>query len=296
MMEKVLYHDVPQLQRPFLIAGFEGWPNAAEVSSFSIQHLIDRLKPKPLASIPIEHFYDLSSRRPIGIIHEGRLKELVLPGNDFYYTRHGSGRDLILFSGVEPHLQWEGFVHHFFEVAQRFEVQQIVTLGGTYDSIPHTYPPVVSAVFNSEALREEVLRADLQLTEYTGPISIHTFLLEAARKRGIKAISLWGHAPQYLQARNVKVAHAVLQKLNRLIGTEIDLSHLETASLYFDQQVQHLVSQDPKLMEMIQRLEEVYSQSAKPQASSKREEPKEDNVIYIQAFLKRQEEGEKEEN
>ncbi|MCX8116535.1 MAG: PAC2 family protein [Desulfobacterota bacterium] len=295
-MEKVLYHEFPQLRRPLLIAGFEGWPNAAEVSSFSLQYLIDQLKAKPLASIPLGHFYDLSARRPIGIIVEGRLRELVLPRNDFYYAHLAPDRDLLLFSGVEPHFQWEAFSQLFLEVAQRFEAQPIITLGGTYDSIPHTFPTVVSAVFNSEALEEELLEAGLQFTEYTGPISIHTFLLEMARKRGIKALSLWGHAPQYLQARNVKVVHGLLQKLNRLIRAEIDLSKLANASHYFDQQVQHLVSQDPKLAEMIQRLEEAHVKTGRASVPPKKEEPKEDNVIYIQAFLKRQEEGEKNEN
>lgn len=295
-MEEIIYHEIPRLQQPFLIAGFDGWPNAAEVSSFSLRHLIDQLEARPFASIPKGDFYDMTSRRPIGIIHEGRLKELSFPENVFYYSHHLPGRDLILFAGVEPHLHWEDFTRLFLEVAQRFDVQQVITLGGTYDAIPHTHPTVVSAVFNSEALREEILRADLQLTEYTGPISIHTFLLEAARKRGMKAISLWGHAPQYLQARNVKVVLAVLQKLNRLMGTEIDLSRLESASHYFDQQVNHLISQDPNLMEMINKLEEAYQRSGRSPVSSRKDGPKEENVIYIQAFLKRHEDGEKTEN
>ncbi|MBS3907575.1 MAG: hypothetical protein KGZ49_11130 [Syntrophaceae bacterium] len=30
-MDKMIYHEIPLLNRPYLIAGFEGWPNAAEV-------------------------------------------------------------------------------------------------------------------------------------------------------------------------------------------------------------------------------------------------------------------------
>jgi proteasome assembly chaperone (PAC2) family protein len=182
------------------------------------------------------------------------------------------------------------------DLAAKFEVPQIFTIGGTYDYIPHTYPPMVSALFNHDDLREVVIQAGLGLTEYSGPISIHTFILEAAKKRGLKAISLWGHAPQYLQTKNIKVACAVLKKLMDLTKIEIDLSEVENASDYFDEQVDQLVKEDPKLQEVISKLEEVYKRSEKISAESKREEGlKEDKVVYIQAFLKKTEDEEKKE-
>jgi proteasome assembly chaperone (PAC2) family protein len=139
-----------------------------------------------------------------------------------------------------------------------------------------------------------VIQAGLGLTEYTGPISIHTFILEAAKKRGMKAVSLWGHAPQYLQTRNVKVACSVLKRLIEWIKIDIDLSELENASSYFEQQVNHLVEQDTKLQEVISKLEEVYKRSEKISPGSQKEEGmKEDKVVYIQAFLKKIEDEEK---
>jgi proteasome assembly chaperone (PAC2) family protein len=175
-------------------------------------------------------------------------------------------------------------------------VRQIFTIGGTYDYIPHTYPPMVSALFNHEDLREKVIQAGFGLTEYTGPISIHTFILEAAKKKGLKALSLWGHAPQYLQTKNMKVVCAVLKRLVDVTKIEIDLSELENAGAYFDQQVNHLVEQDPKLQEVISKLEEVYKQSERiPRPPKMGEEAKDDKVVYIQAFLKKLEDEEKKE-
>lgn len=295
-MDEIIYYENPVLNQPYLIAGFEGWPNAAEVSSFCLQHLIDLLKAKKFASIPTEPFCQISSNRPVAIIKEGRLLELNLPHNHFYYSSDPMGRDLILFSGIEPHLRWDLFSDLFLGLCQRFGVCRLFTLGGTYDYIPHTHPTVVSALFNQEELREGILSAGLNLTEYTGPISIHTFLLEAARKRGLPAISLWGHAPQYLQARNIKVVYGVLKKLNALMGLEMDLSRLESASNYFECQIDDLVQKDPKLQEIIQRLEEAYQKSGRAFSFGKKEESKEDKVVYIQAFLRRQEDEEKRED
>jgi proteasome assembly chaperone (PAC2) family protein len=295
-MEEITYLEKPNLHKPILVIGFEGWPNAAEVSSSALQFLIEKLKAKKFASIPIESFYQISSLRPVAVIKEGRLMELKIPGNHFYYSKDSLSKDFILFQGVEPHLRWSLFVDLLLDLTEKFDVSQIFTIGGTYDYIPHTYPPMVSALFNHEDLKEKVVQFGLGFTEYTGPISIHTFILETAKKRGLKAISLWGHAPQYLQTKNVKVVCSVLRSLLDLTEMKIDLSELERASDYFDQQVNHLVEEDPKLQEVISKLEEVYKRSEKFSSFSKKEEgAKEDKVIYIQAFLKKQEDEEKKE-
>jgi hypothetical protein len=76
---------------------------------------------------------------------------------------------------------------------------------------------------------------------------------------------------------------------------KIDLSGLEGASHYFDQQVNHLVEQDPKLQEVISKLEEVYRNSEKEQSTKGDEESKEDKVVYIQAFLRKPEDDGKKE-
>jgi hypothetical protein len=81
-----------------------------------------------------------------------------------------------------------------------------------------------------------------------------------------------------------------------LTKIEIDLSEAENASNYFDEQVNQLVKEDPKLQEVISKLEEVYKRSEKLSAETRKEEGlKEDKVVYIQAFLKKTEGEEKKE-
>ncbi len=290
----MIYFEKPQLFKPFLIAGFEGWPNAAEVSSFALQHLVETLKAKKFASIPFEDFYQTSTSRPVASIKDGRLVELEFPGNHFYYAKT-SPRDLILFYGIEPHLHWTDFVHLFFEVAVKFDVSQIFTLGGTYDYFPHTLPPRVSALYNHEDLREQVLDAGVSLTEYEGPISIHTFLLEAARKRGLRGVSLWGHAPHYLQTKNIRVVLSVLKRLMALTKIEINLAELRKSCEAFDQEVEQWVGQDAKLQDIVRKMEEIYTESHPSNRPSKTEEgsKKEEKVVYIRAFLKKLEDEEK---
>ncbi len=295
-MDKIDYLETPRLHQPCFIVGFEGWPNAGEVSSYIIQYLIDRLKAKEFASIPGERFYQFTLLRPTATIRDGRLLQLKFPTNRFYFSKNRGSGDMILFQGTEPHCQWSRFVGLLLGLAEKFDVRHVFTIGGAYDYIPHTYPPVVSALYNHEDLKEGLIRSGLRLTEYSGPSSIHTYILEGARKRGIRGTSLWGHAPQYLQAKNLKVIYCVLSRLVELMGIELDLSDLERASEYFDQQVNHLVEQDRKLQEIITKLETAYQETSRASANGqKADEPKEDKVVYIRAFLKKQEGEEKKE-
>ena len=296
-MKDIIYLEKPVLRDPHLVLGFEGWPNAAEVSSFAVDHLIDKLGAKQFASIPYEKFNPLSLSRPVATIKGGKVTDLTFSGNHFHYAETSSSHDIILFRGTEPTFEWEGFCDSLLGLAEMFRVSQIFTIGGTYDYVPHTVPPIVSAVFNHDDLREKLVKAGLSLTEYTGPISIHTFLLTAATRRGMEGVGLWGHAPQYLQGRNLKVVCAVLKGLSELTGLEVDLADLEKASEYFDEQVKQLVEDDPKMQEVIHRLEEIYHASDRvPPLSRKREESKkEERVITIRGFLKkREDEGKKE--
>jgi proteasome assembly chaperone (PAC2) family protein len=267
--DQIIYIERPNLDQPYLILGFEGWPNAAELSSFALTHLIESTKARPFPSIPYETFYQISSSRLMGVVKEGRLIELKFPGNHFYYLKNSPSNDLILFYGIEPHLRWSAFADLLLDLAEQFRVRQIFMIGGTYDYIPHTVPPVVTALYSQEDLKEEVIHAGLALTEYAGPVSIHTFVLDAARKRGFKAISLWGPAPQTLQTKNVKVAYSVLKSLTHLTGMEIDLTELRRASDFFDQEVSQLVEQDPKLHEVVKKLEELYPPTQKTTGSAR---------------------------
>jgi proteasome assembly chaperone (PAC2) family protein len=288
--DEISYSEMPVLDRPCMILGFEGWPNAAEVSSLALSQMVDLLKARPFAEVSAELFYEFTTLRPVGRISEGRLVDLRLPRNQFYYSTGVASRDVILFLGVEPHLQWATYTELLIGVARKFGVAEIFSLGGTYDTVPHTRPPEVSAVCGGEGLREKALHAGLALTEYQGPVSIHSFIMEKASREGFSAMSLWGHAPHYLQTRNTKVALSLLRRLSGLLNLDLDLSEMRKASALFEQQIQQLVDHDPKLREIVRRLDEAYSHGG---PSAEREgEPKEEKVVYLRAFLKRQEEGE----
>ena len=78
---------------------------------------------------------------------------------------------------------------------------------------------------------------------------------------------------------------------------DVDLSELQKTAAAFDERVNHLVEEDPKLKEVIGQMEQIHRQTQKSSPGSRQEEDlkNEEKVIYIQAFLKKPEDGEKKE-
>ena len=66
---------------------------------------------KKFASIDPEYFYDFSQQRPTVSYRDDGVRMLNWPTNEFFYWQPENvpierQRDLIVFLGVEPHLQW----------------------------------------------------------------------------------------------------------------------------------------------------------------------------------------------
>jgi proteasome assembly chaperone (PAC2) family protein len=283
-MEDVVLSHRPELRSPYLVAGFAGWPNAGEVSTGAISYLKEKLRAEKFGEIKPHAFYDSSSLRPQTVIEDGLIKELKFPANEFFYWKsEKSVHDLIILLAVEPNLNWNEYVDSILHLAEQFNVERIYTVGGTYDRVPHTASPMVTAAVSDLELKEELKKYDIEPAEYQGPCSIHTVLLTAAKRRNIKGISLWGHAPHYIQVENPKVCYGVLKRLTEMLQIEIDLEEIIAASEYLDEQVSKAISQKPELEEYVKDLETEY------QAMEKYREPaKEEDIIReIENFLKK---------
>ena len=137
-MEYVTFSEAPDLRNTLVIAAFTGWPDAGDVASTTVRHLIRKLDARKFAEIEAEPFFDFTQLRPQTVITQGTQRTATWPATEFYVARSTpDGRDLVLFIGPEPHLQWRTYTQAVFSVLDRCNVTQMVTLGGTYDSVPH---------------------------------------------------------------------------------------------------------------------------------------------------------------
>ncbi len=288
-METLQLIDVPVLNDPVLIVGFAGWPNAGEVSSGALNHLIKVFKAKKFALIQPGPFYDFTTHRPIAVIDEGMVKGFQYTPNEFYYWKQNDlSHDLILFNGQEPNFRWELYVESILEVAKILHVHSIFTIGGTFDNVPHSAEPKVSALVADEKIKERLIPHGIAFSQYNGPMSIHTLLLSKAKERGLECISLWGHAPYYVQVHNKKVSYSILFKIEKILGSDLRLESLKKSSEYLEEQINRAIEKKPELRDYLRNLEREYGkEETKTKEGSSKEEGQGDKVIRIEAFLKK---------
>ncbi len=264
-MSKFTFYKKPKLNSPYLVAGFDGWPDAGKVSSGAVRYLRNKLNARKFAEIDPNDFYIFQSPgvellRPTTVIEDGQVKDLSLPSTGFWAwnNKESTGHDLILVLGVEPHLRWNEYADVFLNLAQELSVQRIYTIGGTYDRVPHTMEPIISAVSNDQALEAELRKYNIEPTSYHGPSSVHSLLLYSATKRNLKSASIWGHAPHYIQTPNSKVCYSILIRLTAMLEMAIDLDDIKQEGEELDEQINMAVAQKPELAEYVKKLEEEY--------------------------------------
>jgi proteasome assembly chaperone (PAC2) family protein len=256
-MEFLSIHSLPELHNPALITAFHGWPDAGEVASGAMRYLIRNLGATRFAELTPEEFYIFTEVRPYSVQVRPGQRTLRWPANDFYYWNNpNEGRDLLLFLGREPNLRWGAYTGALLDLAERCGVTLMVTLGGTYDAVSHHGDVTVTGIGSTPHLRQQLESLGVAFSQYQGPSSVQTALLDGARRRGVAAASLWGHAPHYIQAvPNVKVCHGVLDRLRALVDVPLDLDELKGASRALEARVDEALSGNDELQSYVGRLD-----------------------------------------
>ena len=150
--EEIEIDNLPELNDPLFIAGFDGWGNALDVSSGMVDYLIRKLNVQFFGKLNPDLFYRFDENRPTVSIENGLLKKISPPGGFFYATRPGfMERDIIILKAAEPSIRWFHFVDTILSLCQRTGVKTIISLGSMYDNVLHT-ETIISALASSEEL------------------------------------------------------------------------------------------------------------------------------------------------
>jgi len=278
-MELINFSEKPKLNRPLLIAGFDGWSNAGNISIDTLIYLKKKVGAKKFAEIDPDPFHKYTNIRPCARVEGGEIKYLFFSPYEFFYKRGEDTTDLILFVGKEPELRWKKFTQSFLTVATDLKVETLLTIGGTYDCITHKQEPLISGVFSEDSLKITYAHSGIKAAEYEGPISIHTLLMMEAKKIGIKGISIWGHAPQYLRSNNLSTIHQILTLINEIGRFNLDLTALQLKAIELNKQIDVIVQKNPELLQFIEKFDK--GPDTKKETSTK------NKVINIVDFLKK---------
>jgi proteasome assembly chaperone (PAC2) family protein len=276
--------ELPQLKNPLLIAGFDGWGNALNISVGMTAYLIRILNAQHFADLDSDTFYRYDEHRPLVSIDGGILKTISAPGGSFYAARTAAAQsDLVVLKADEPSLRWFQFVDQLFSLCRTLGIKTITTLGSMYDSILHT-DSIISGVASSADLMTQLKQYNVNTISYQGPSAIHSMIQSEGSKRGFECISLWSHCPYYLQGTT---HFGILSRLGSLLSTlgnfQLDTRDLDANWAKLREQIQHLIDSNSELQSLVDKLrkERVKGSTAGLKATLKGDE----KVINLKDFL-----------
>ncbi|MBW1835696.1 MAG: PAC2 family protein [Deltaproteobacteria bacterium] len=275
---------LPELNKPLLIAGFDGWGNALDISKGMVTHLIHKLQAEPFAKIDPDTFYHYDETRPRVNIEEGVLKSFLPPGGTFYAVPSRSGeKDLVILEANEPNLRWFQFVDALLALCEKLGVETIITLGSMYDSVLHS-DRIISGIASSENDLTKLKQKNVIPIHYQGPSAIHSIIHSESPPKGVHSISLWCHCPYYLQGITHLGLLATLGDLLSFLGDfKLNTEDLETGWKVLKVKIQGFIENNPELQTVINELRKakVKGSWANVAGSIKKDE----KVINIKDFL-----------
>ncbi|MBB1030447.1 PAC2 family protein [Dietzia sp. SLG310A2-38A2] len=243
------------LESPVMIVAFEGWNDAADVATGTVEHLALTWEARQIAEIGGDEFFDYLDQRPT-VRHSGGVSRSVeWPQILVSVCRpDGFDHDVLLVRGPEPGLKWRRFASEFVDLVDTLGVTEVVLLGAYLADVPHTRPvPLTGTAFNRQRMAGMGVRA----SDYEGPTGMTGVLQQLLTEAGVPTVSLWAGVPHYVAAPpNPRGTEAVLSWLAENLGVAVPMDALRVQSRTWVAKVDAAAGEDEDLRDYIQSLED----------------------------------------
>ncbi len=289
-MDALHFDDMPDMRHPYLLLTFEGWSNAAGVATAAGQFLIEHLGGERFASIDPEEFYSFAEQRPQARYNDSGEREIIWPENDFYFCPQPQlDRDIIIATGVEPHLKWRTFTNLMIEFIKKCEVYQTITLGALWADVLYSAPVPFSGSATDPELAERFGLGSG--SRYEGPTGMVGVLHDMLRRNDMISASIWANMPYYVSVTpNPKGILALSQRGMEIVGLPTDFPELEEEAGDFDSRVAEAIAKDPKVQAHVRDLERRAASEQRTRPSLDPETPAsgDDLAAEFERFLREQ--------
>jgi proteasome assembly chaperone (PAC2) family protein len=218
--DAVKLYATPQLQRPYLVAG---WSGMGAVALLAVNFLRKELGAEVLGEIDPYHFFSPSQV----LIRDHLIQSLEFPESRFYSWQAGAAHDLIFFIGTNQPSRGYEMAVLILDVAQQFGVERIYTAAAFPTVIHHSQVPGVWGTATHRELLAEMEAYDVQVMDQGTISGLNGMLLAVAKERDLRGLCLLGEIPVYAtQMINPKASRAVLTALTRMLNLEVDMTKL----------------------------------------------------------------------
>jgi predicted ATP-grasp superfamily ATP-dependent carboligase len=253
-------HERPTLRRPLLLAAFGGWGDAGSAATGAAGYLLGEPPPAPCASLDPEACFDFTVERPITRRGDDGRWHLDYPEIAFYaLERPDADRDLLVLRGPEPHNNWPTLAGAIAGFVAELEVETALTLGAFIGPVSHRKTPLVRRT-PDPAMNDRLALLGLDDTAYTGPTAFVTAVLHALHDRGVPAASIWAAGPPYLGSPNPAVSLTLLEGIERVAETSLDLGRLQGIATDFLRKVETALRENPEVAEKVGQMVDLEEQ------------------------------------
>lgn len=252
--------QLPELDRPNIIAAFQGWNDAGQSATTAVRYLVDSWKAESFASIDPEEYFSFTDTRPTVRLVEGTYREMIWPKNEFFFYRGtDTSPSAVLMIGTEPNLKWRGFCGEITRLARSVGARRLVTLGSLVTDAVHTRPVPLTGFATDDGVQTKLVSRGINRSSYEGPTGIVGVLHDACRRAELPAASVWAATPYYLGGTpNPKTALGLLDALDDALDLRLNLSELRIVAEEFERQVSLAVRDNEEIQQRIARLEEAH--------------------------------------
>ena len=281
---------IPELDRPNVIAAFQGWNDAGQSATTAVRYLVDSWKAEWFARMDPEEYYSFTDTRPQIRIVDGSQREISWPKNEFYFHRGTETQPAaVLFIGTEPNLKWRSYCGEITRLARSVGARRLVTLGSLVTDAVHTRPVPLTGFSTDDGVQTKLASRGITRSSYEGPTGIVGALHDACLRAELPTASVWAATPYYLGGTpNPKTALGLLDALDEVLNLHLNLGELRIVADEFVRQVSMATRDNEEIQQRIRSLEEAHDAvggAMPPQA----ELPPAGTIIAdLESFLKQQ--------
>ncbi len=264
MPEIRAYTDAPRLDGATMLLAFTGWMDGGEVSTGTVERLIEHFQARPFADIAAEGYFiesfpgDMEVTalfRPHVRMADGVIDAYHPSGATFYAS---DDPPLVYMIAREPNMRWQSFAKRLLDLAETVGVRRLLFVGSFAGAVPHTREPRLHTSVSDPDLLEELRHYGVRPSNYEGPASFSTYLMTLAPERQLQMINLVAEIPAYIEGRNPMSIEAVTRRLAAILGVNVDLPQMRTESDEWERHITERVEENDELADQIRQLEEAY--------------------------------------
>lgn len=255
-----LERSLPALDRPVLLAAFDGWVDAGSAATAALGIIGEGAT--TLATFDADILFDYRARRPTLDIRDGRPSTLDWPELALRHV-HRDGRDLLVLGGPEPDFRWHALSAELMELLERLGVTQWVSLGAIPAAVPHARAvPILGTESASGLLRGDVNPGPTGLLRV--PAAVLSVLEMAAGRAGIPAVGYFAQIPHYVSGGYAPASVALLRAIEQHLDLDLPRGDLLEEAERLRTRLDAAVAADETTRAYVERLEAMVDEERQP--------------------------------